>query len=122
MNKIKAERSKCAIALTLDIVGDKWSLLVVRDLFFGKKRYNEFLTSPEKIPTNILAERLRRLEYHGIISKDMYQQTPARYNYNLTQKGEDMLVVLQSMCRWAGKYMQDIFVPPEELMNRAVDI
>jgi len=61
-------RSVCPIATTLDLLGDKWTLLVVRDLLFvGKRRFGEFLESPEGIPTNILTDRLRRLEEHGVV-------------------------------------------------------
>ena len=69
-------RSACAIANSLDIVGDKWSLLVVRDLLHGKRTYGELADSPERIPTNILAERLKRLEHAGIITSTPYQQRP----------------------------------------------
>lgn len=68
-NKTDFKRSACAVANTLDILGDKWTLLVVRDLLFGKTIYSEFQNSPEKIPTNILAERLKRLESADIITK-----------------------------------------------------
>ncbi|HEY9110916.1 MAG TPA: helix-turn-helix domain-containing protein, partial [Rhodanobacteraceae bacterium] len=80
-------RSPCAVANSLDLVGDKWSLLVVRDLFYGKRTYGELADSPEHIPTNILADRLKRLEAAGIISSTPYQQRPVRYAYALTPKG-----------------------------------
>jgi DNA-binding HxlR family transcriptional regulator len=80
-------RSACAIANSLDIVGDKWSLLVVRDLLHGKRTYGELANSPERIPTNILADRLKRLEGAGIIVSIPYQQRPMRYAYTLTPKG-----------------------------------
>ncbi len=63
----RSRRSACPMACTLDIVGDRWTLLVIRDLLTGKKRYSDFLASPEKIPTNILADRLRRLEREGLV-------------------------------------------------------
>ncbi|MCG8545113.1 MAG: helix-turn-helix transcriptional regulator, partial [Alphaproteobacteria bacterium] len=80
-------RSPCPIATTLDIVGDKWSFIITRDLLTGKSRYGEFLTSPEGIPTNILAERLKRLTAAGIVEKTLYQERPPRYAYSLTPKG-----------------------------------
>src|SRR5262249_57114284 len=86
----EAARSSCAVASTLDIVGDKWSLLVIRDLFAGKSTYGELLDAPERIPTNILADRLRRLENAGIIEKKAYQERPVRFAYALTAKGRDM--------------------------------
>jgi DNA-binding HxlR family transcriptional regulator len=96
----QAMRSVCPISNTLDILGDKWTLLVVRDMFVGKKTYGEFLASPEGIPTNILAERLKRLEQHGIIHKAPYQQAPVRYAYQLTPKGEQLSEVIKAIIKW----------------------
>jgi DNA-binding HxlR family transcriptional regulator len=73
-------RSGCPIAATLDLVGDKWSLVIVRDMLMGKRRYGEFLASPEGITTNILADRLKRMEDLGLISKAPYQKHPPRYD------------------------------------------
>src|SRR5579862_1405170 len=88
MNTVKPfERSMCAIANSLDILGDKWTLLVVRDLLHGKRTYGELAHSPEGIPTNILADRLKRLEGAGIIAGTPYQERPVRYAYALTPKG-----------------------------------
>ena len=81
-------RSPCPIANVLDVVGDKWSLLVIRDMLRGKQTYSELLGSPERIPTNLLAERLERLERAGLISSSAYQQRPVRYAYVLTDKGK----------------------------------
>jgi len=106
-NKTEFKRSACAIANTLDIFGDKWTLLVVRDLYLGKKTYSEFQNSPEKIPTNILAERLKRLQSAGIISKQSYQQRPVRYAYQLTEKGEALAPVLKEMVIWGNKFIPD---------------
>ena len=66
---VRARRSRCPVACKLDVLGDRWSLLVVRDLMRGKRRFVEFLSSPEAIPTNILADRLRRLVANGILTK-----------------------------------------------------
>ena len=98
-------RSICPVANTLDIVGDKWSLLIVRDLFAGKRTYREFQESPEGIPTNILAERLKRLELHGIIEKKPYQERPVRYAYELTKKGKALGPVLKETIKWGLKYI-----------------
>src|ERR1700733_3372832 len=81
-------RSPCAVACTLDLVGDKWSLLVVRDLLRGNVTYGELQNSPEGIPTNILADRLKRLDDAGLIAKSAYQEHPVRYAYELTEKGK----------------------------------
>ena len=93
-------RSVCPISNTLDILGDKWTLLVVRDMFVGKKTFGEFLDSPEGIPTNILADRLKRLEQHDIIDKTPYQQSPVRYAYQLTSKGEQLNDVMKAIIKW----------------------
>ena len=98
-------RSTCAIANSLDILGDKWSLLVVRDLLHGKHTYGELALSPERIPTNILADRLKRLETTGIISSTAYQQRPVRYSYTLTQKGSALGEVLLAFVRWGKQHI-----------------
>ena len=111
-------RSGCPIATTLDLVGDKWSLVVVRDMFTGKKRFGEFLESPEGIPTNILANRLKRMEESGVLSKKPYQERPTRFAYALTDRGESLLPILQAMCRWANTQFPDTWTPPESFMER----
>jgi DNA-binding HxlR family transcriptional regulator len=98
-------RSPCAVANSLDIVGDKWSLLVVRDLLHGKHTYKELADSPERIPTNILADRLKRLEDAGIVSSVPYQERPVRYAYALTPKGKDLGGVLRAFARWGRRHM-----------------
>jgi len=98
-------RSACAIANSLDIVGDKWSLLVVRDLLLGKRTYGELASSPEGIPTNILADRLKRLEGAGIIVSTPYQQRPVRYAYTLTAKGSALGDVLLAFVRWGKQHI-----------------
>ncbi|MEW8626108.1 MAG: helix-turn-helix domain-containing protein [Candidatus Thiodiazotropha sp.] len=101
----KFKRSSCPVASTLDIIGDKWTLLVVRDLFAGKRTYSEFQGSPEKIPTNILAERLKRLTEYEVVVKRPYQHHPVRYEYELTAKGKDLGPVLMAMVQWGEKHL-----------------
>ncbi|MGH8396755.1 MAG: winged helix-turn-helix transcriptional regulator [Gammaproteobacteria bacterium] len=98
-------RSACAVANSLDILGDKWSLLVVRDLLHGKHTYSELSRSPERIPTNILADRLRRLESAGIVTSTPYQQHPVRYAYTLTPKGRALGDVLLAFVRWGKQHI-----------------
>jgi DNA-binding HxlR family transcriptional regulator len=98
-------RSACAVANSLDIVGDKWSLLVVRDLLHGKRTYSELSRSPERIPTNILADRLERLEGAGIVASTPYQQRPVRYAYTLTPKGRALGDVLLAFVRWGKQHI-----------------
>jgi DNA-binding HxlR family transcriptional regulator len=107
-------RSPCPVACCLDLLGDKWTLLVVRDLLLGKTTYTEFQNSPEGIPTNILAERLKRLLAAGVIEKSRYQERPKRYAYHLTAKGNDLRQVLSSMIDWGNKYIPGT-VPREQI-------
>lgn len=93
-------RSTCPIACTLDLVGDRWTLLILRDMFLGKSRYDEFLASPERISTNILADRLRRLEAAGLLCKRPYGQHRKRMCYELTERGRSLGPVLQAIVRW----------------------
>ena len=100
-------RSVCPIASTLDLVGDKWSLLIVRDLLRGKTTYSELASSPEKIPTNILADRLKRMEGAGLIVSSAYQERPLRYAYNLTPKGKALGEVLRGLVRWGKAHIPE---------------
>ena len=98
------ERSCCPIACALDNLGDKWTLLIIRDLLLGKRRYQELMSSPERIATNILADRLKKLETAGIVIQQAYQQKPIRYEYVLTKKGEDLRPVLKALINWGKEY------------------
>ena len=109
---IEFERSHCPVANVLDLFGDKWTLLVVRDLILGKTRYNEFAQSDEGIPTNVLADRLKRLEMAGVVVKKAYSDKPLRYQYELTEKGKDLVPMLEAMVAWAGKHVPGVKVFP----------
>lgn len=98
-------RSPCPIASTLDVIGDKWSLLVIRDMLHGKRTYGELLDSPEGIPTNTLADRLKRLEDVGIIVSSVYQERPVRYAYALSEKGTALGDVLLALVRWGKRHI-----------------
>ena len=86
-------------------MGDKWSLLVVRDLLHGKRTYGELARSPEHIPTNILADRLERMVRAGIVTRTPYQQRPVRYAYTLTPKGSALGDVLLAFVRWGKQHI-----------------
>ncbi|MBD3903293.1 helix-turn-helix transcriptional regulator [Chryseobacterium sp. Ch-15] len=104
MTDIK-KRSDCPISSSLDIWGDKWSLLIVRDLMFAKQcTYGDFLKADEKIATNILASRLQTLEGNGIITKSEHPDSKAKVLYKLTEKGIDMVPILIEINLWAEKY------------------
>jgi DNA-binding HxlR family transcriptional regulator len=99
------------VACVLDIVGDRWSLLVIRDLMRGKRRYAEFLASPEGIPTNILAERLKRLKKAGVIASCRYSHHPPRVEYSLTEKGEDLRPIMRAMVDWGVRHVEGAVLP-----------
>ena len=105
-------RSHCPVANVLDLFGDKWTLLIVRDLILGKTRFSEFAQSHEGIPTNILADRLKRLEMAGVVVKKAYCDKPIRYEYELTGKGRDLMPMLDAMVAWAGKHVPGVKVFP----------
>jgi DNA-binding HxlR family transcriptional regulator len=111
-------RSHCPIASTLDLVGDKWTLLVVRDLAFTeKRRFADFLASPEGISTNILADRLARLEAAGLVERRPYQERPPRHEYHLTAKGRDLRAVLVELIRWGNRNLPGTYEPPPEALE-----
>ena len=112
----KPRRSGCPIAGTLDLAGDRWTFVIMRDMVNGKTRFGEFIDSPEGIPTNILASRLKRMEQARLIAKKPYQMNPERFDYRLTAKGQGLLPVLQAMCRWANTFVPGTWVPPKSFM------
>ncbi len=115
---MERRRSLCPIATTLDVLGDRWSLVVARDLLNGKRTFSDFLGSPEGISTNILADRLKRLEAAGLVIRTPYHERPQRYAYRLTDDGEALLPVLQEICRWANKVWPETWIAPKEFMTR----
>lgn len=101
-------RSDCPINFVLEIFGDKWTFLIVRDMMFkGKHYYGEFLQSEEKIATNILADRLSLLEQSGIVIKTIDPTHGSKMIYKLSQKGIDLLPVLVEVIMWSAKYDKD---------------
>jgi DNA-binding HxlR family transcriptional regulator len=116
-----ARRSLCPLATALDLVGDKWSLVLVRDMMMRKGKYQEFLRSPERIPTNILADRLKILEGLGVVRRRRYQAHPVRYEYILTRKGAELLPVLQQLVLWARKYVPGCWAPPKGFFEATPD-
>ena len=111
------QRSGCPIASTLDIIGDRWTLVIVRDLINGKSKFSDFLDSPEHITTSVLTVRLNMLEENGIVTKQPYQLRPKRFEYALTKKGAHLAPILQAMCIWGNKFIKDSWVAPDSFMN-----
>jgi DNA-binding HxlR family transcriptional regulator len=93
-------RSTCPVARTLDLVGDRWTLLVIRDLLGGQKRYGDLLASEEHIPTNILADRLKRLERAGLLERVPYSEHPPRFAYRLTAEGRGLGRAVDALASW----------------------
>lgn len=105
-------RSSCPIASALDLIGDKWSLLLVRDIgLFGKHRNKDFQSAPEGIPSNILADRLKRMTAYGLLEKRRYQEHPPRFEYHLTAQGAGLLPVLQELAKWSGDNVSGVSIP-----------
>lgn len=121
MKKVK-RRSDCPINFALEIFGDKWTLLVARDLMFrGKMYYGDFLDSEEKIATNILADRLETLECAGIVKKSQDPKNKTKYIYSLTSKGLDLAPVLIEIVLWSAKYDPKTAAPKEFVVEARND-
>ena len=109
---LKPQRSSCPIASTLDLVGDKWTLLVIRDIgLFDKHRNKDFQDANEGIPTNILANRLKLLVEQGLLEKRLYQEHPPRFEYHLTKAGRDLLPVVKAMAKWGVTNIKGTKIP-----------
>ncbi len=90
----------CPIARTLDIIGDRWTMLIVRDLFMGETRFNQFLASSPGLPPKLLADRLRKLEEHGLVQRVIYSQHPLRAEYRLTEDGQTLAPIVEATVQW----------------------
>lgn len=109
---MEQQRSMCPISCALDLVGDKWTLLILRDLLLGKTRYSELSASPETIPSNLLATRLRKMEAEGLLSRVQYSHRPPRFEYRLTQKGKSLLPTMRELARWSARHIEAAAKPP----------
>jgi DNA-binding HxlR family transcriptional regulator len=104
-NENKNRQSGCPIAFGLDTFGDRWSLLVIREIMVkGKKTYGEFLEADEGISTNILADRLKHLETEGIIKKARDPENRRSFTYSLTDKGRDLAPIIIEIIKWSGAH------------------
>lgn len=113
---MKINRSNCPLANALDIVGDKWSLLVIRDIFLGKKTFTEFLKSPEKIATNILANRLELLVNRGLLKVTKLPYDQKTKIYYLTDRGIDMYPIIYEMINWSSRNLDMEFGPKGKVL------
>ena len=109
----------CSVARTIAVIGDTWTLLVIREAFFRVRRFDQMQRNLG-IARNVLADRLQSLVGHGILERVQYQDRPPRYEYKLTQKGLDLYPTLVSLMRWGDKYTSESG-PPIELVHRDCD-
>lgn len=109
-------RSDCPISSVLDLVGDKWSLLIIRDLLMGKKRFGEFMQSPEAITSSILTTRLKWLQTCEFIEAHQYETKPPRYEYVLTAKGQSLRPLIQEAARWGHRFLPNTWKLPASFL------
>ena len=117
MAKIGPYNQNCPVARTLDLVGDRWTLLIIRDLFLGKTRFSQFRESTPAPPPKLLSERLQRLERHALIERVVYSQRPLRAEYRLTPKGEALSGVVREMVLWG---LENTFSDEEAGLRQAI--
>ena len=108
---MRTYRSKCPLVNILDILGDKWSLIIIRDLFLGKKTFTEFMSSSEKFASNILINRLEFLIHHGLIKVIKLPHDKKTKLYYLTDKGVDLYPILYEMMNWSKRNLDNEFGP-----------
>ena len=107
----------CSVARTLSVIGDRWTLLILRDAFLGVRRFDDF-QADLGATRHRLADRLRKLVAHGVLARVPYQRRPTRYEYRLTDKGRDLYPVVVSLTRWGDRWMAGDDGPPVRLVHR----
>ena len=107
MTRTYESQDYCPVARTLDVIGDRWTILILRDITHGVTKYSDMLESLGGISPNLLAQRLKRLEKEGVLERSFYSDHPPRAEYKLTKKGRDLRPVLSSMARWGYDYELD---------------
>ncbi|MDJ1479931.1 helix-turn-helix domain-containing protein [Cytophagaceae bacterium YF14B1] len=111
MKELK-QRSTCPVSTSLDVLGDKWTLLILRDMVFAdKSTYGQFLQSAEKIATNVLVDRLAVLESHGILTKVVASDKKSKFTYSLTEKGIDTIPIIVELILWGTKHWPTVINP-----------
>lgn len=119
MAKTKPYDQACPIARTLDIIGDRWTLLIIRDLFVGVTRFNQFLESSQGLPPKVLSTRLKKLQDNGVIERRIYSEHPLRAEYHLTDYGRTLFPVIKAIGTWGFEHM---FEGEEELRDHVYEI
>src|SRR5215470_5618330 len=117
MLKRDYEGQVCSIARALEVVGDRWTLLIVRDVALGKRRFDELLDNLG-VATNVLTDRLQRLVAEGILDRVPYSERPQRFEYRLTQKGRELGIPLLALMQWGDRYISD---KPPRIARRQSD-
>jgi DNA-binding HxlR family transcriptional regulator len=111
------EGQNCSIARALEVVGERWTLLIIRDAFLGLRRFDQFQESLG-IARNVLTDRLARLVQEGILERVRYSERPERYEYRLTAKGRDLAITLAGLRQWGDKYLSE---KPPRITRRKSD-
>lgn len=117
MLKRDYEGQNCSIARTLEVVGERWTLLIVRDVFLGLRRFDQ-LQESLCVARNVLADRLNRLVEHGILQRVPYSEHPPRFEYRLTDKGRELNVALTALRQWGDAHLSE---KPPRLLRRKAD-
>ena len=117
MLKREYEGQNCSIARALEIVGERWTLLIIRDAFLGRRRFEEFQESLG-IARNVLTDRLNRLVDEGVLERVLYNERPERFEYRLTAKGRDLQIALAGLRQWGDKYLSE---KPPRIVRRKAD-
>ena len=117
MLKRSYDNQNCSVARTLEIVGERWTLLIIRDAFLGRSRFDEFQESLG-IARNVLSDRLNRLVEEGILERRRYSERPPRDEYVLTEKGSDLRLALNGLRQWGDRYLSE---QPPRLLQRKSD-
>jgi DNA-binding HxlR family transcriptional regulator len=110
------EGQNCSIARALEVVGERWTLLIIRDVLLGLRRFDEFQQSLG-IARNVLADRLNRLVEEGVLERVRYNERPERFEYRLTRKGRELDIALTGLRQWGDKYLSE--KPPRVLRRKA---
>ena len=105
MSRTQPYNQDCPIARTLDVIGDRWTLIIIRDLFLGRNRFNEFRQSKPRISPKLLSERLKRLEEQGLVERALLDGYPPRAEYRLTPKGRSLFPVLFAIGTWGFEHL-----------------
>jgi DNA-binding HxlR family transcriptional regulator len=118
MGEPAAERAPCSIERSLEIIGDRWTILVLRDAFRGIRRFDDFRRDLD-IARPVLADRLKRLVEHGVLEKRQYEEHPPRFEYRLTPMGIELSPILVALMRWGDRHLAGGDGPPTVLVHEA---